>query len=151
MQLTEMEMNVLAVAIDHMYEHLDNLIGELDTFEGERNNLKRIEAVKALSLKLQSKVKTYYIKQVQIKYDHFQIIYMNKKNNDMYLTLFQRLKPEFKQKLEDYKSDYPYTHESIMKSFNTEFFFVNVRYGTADEACEACGVTYFGDLFEESK
>ena len=55
-------MNVLAVAIDHMYEHLDNLIGELDTFEGERNNLKRIEAVKALSLKLQSKVKTYYIK-----------------------------------------------------------------------------------------
>tara|TARA_B110000093_G_scaffold162503_1_gene184596 strand:+ start:305 stop:493 length:189 start_codon:yes stop_codon:yes gene_type:complete len=62
MQLTEMEMNVLAVAIDHMYEHLDNLIGELDTFEGERNNLKRIEAVKALSLKLQSKVKTYYIK-----------------------------------------------------------------------------------------
>ena len=41
--------------------------------------------------------------------------------------------------------------ESIMKSFNTEFFFVNVRYGTADEACEACGVTYFGDLFEESK
>ena len=62
MQLTEIEMNVLAVAIDHMYEHLDNLIGELDTFEGERNNLKRIEAVKALSLKLQSKVKTYYIK-----------------------------------------------------------------------------------------
>tara|TARA_R110002049_G_scaffold308474_1_gene512618 strand:+ start:113 stop:301 length:189 start_codon:yes stop_codon:yes gene_type:complete len=62
MQLTEMEMNVLAVAIDHMYEHLDNLIGELETFEGERNNLKRIEAVKALSLKLQSKVKTYYIK-----------------------------------------------------------------------------------------
>ena len=76
---------------------------------------------------------------------------MNKKNNDMYLTLFQRLKPEFKQKLEDYKSDYPYTHESIMKSFNTEFFFVNVRYGTADDACEACGVKYFGDLFEESK
>ena len=62
MQLTEIEMNVLAVAIDHMYEHLDNLIGELDTFEQERNNLKRIEAVKALSLKLQSKVKTYYIK-----------------------------------------------------------------------------------------
>ena len=55
-------MNVLAVAIDHMYEHLDNLIGELDTFEQERNNLKRIEAVKSLSLKLQSKVKTYYIK-----------------------------------------------------------------------------------------
>tara|TARA_B110000046_G_scaffold25531_1_gene25173 strand:+ start:2500 stop:2688 length:189 start_codon:yes stop_codon:yes gene_type:complete len=62
MQLTEMEMNVLAVAIDHMYEHLDNLIGELDTFEGERNNLKRIEAVKSLSVKLQNKVKTYYIK-----------------------------------------------------------------------------------------
>jgi len=74
---------------------------------------------------------------------------MNKKNNDMHLTLFQRLKPEFKQKLEDYKSDYPYTHENIMKSFNTEFFFVNVTYGVAVEACTACGVTCFGDLFEE--
>ena len=39
---------------------------------------------------------------------------MNKKNNNMHLTLFQRLKPEFKQKLKDYAPKYPYTHESIM-------------------------------------
>jgi len=62
MQLTEIEMNVLAVAIDHMYEHLDNLAGRLGTFEQEKDNLKRIEAVKTLSVKLQGKVKTYYIK-----------------------------------------------------------------------------------------
>lgn len=62
MQLTEMEMNVLAVAIDHMHEHLDALTGELDTFEQERDNIKRIEAVKSLSVKVQNKVKTYYIK-----------------------------------------------------------------------------------------
>ena len=69
----------------------------------------------------------------------------------MHLTLFQRLKPEFKQKLKDYAPKYPYTHENIMESFNTEFFFVNVTYGVADDACTACGVAYFGDLFEESK
>ena len=76
---------------------------------------------------------------------------MNKKNNDMHLTLFQRLKPEFKQKLKDYAPKHPYTHESIMESFNTEFLYVNVTFGIAAEACMACGVTYFGDLFEELK
>jgi|TARA_B110000967_G_scaffold167376_1_gene175865 hypothetical protein len=62
MQLTEMEMNVLAVAIDHMHEHLDALTGTFEIFDQERDNIKRIEAVKSLSVKVQNKVKTYYIK-----------------------------------------------------------------------------------------
>lgn len=62
MTLSETEMNVLAVAINHMREHLDSLVGEFETFEEEKQNLKRIEAVKSLSCKLQSRVKTYYIK-----------------------------------------------------------------------------------------
>jgi hypothetical protein len=36
------------VALDHMYEHLDDLVGELDTFEEENANLKRIDAVNSL-------------------------------------------------------------------------------------------------------
>ena len=46
--LTRREHNVLMVALDHMYEHLDDLVGELDTFEEENANLKRIDAVNSL-------------------------------------------------------------------------------------------------------
>ena len=46
--LTNTEYNVLAVALDHMYEHLDDLIGNLDTFEEESTNLKRLGDVQSL-------------------------------------------------------------------------------------------------------
>ena len=46
---TNIEHNVLMVALDHMYEHLDDLVGDLETFEEENINLKRKDAV--LSLK----------------------------------------------------------------------------------------------------
>ena len=46
--LTNTEHSVLAVALDHMYEHLDDLVGELDTHEEENINLKRKDAVKSL-------------------------------------------------------------------------------------------------------
>ena len=46
--LTNTEHNVLMVALDHMYEHLDDLVGDLETFEEENTNLKRIDAVKSL-------------------------------------------------------------------------------------------------------
>ena len=46
--MTNTEHNVLMVALDHMYEHLDNLVGELETFEEENTNLKRIDAVNSL-------------------------------------------------------------------------------------------------------
>ena len=46
--LTSTEHNVLMVALDHMYEHLDDLVGELDTFEEENINLKRIVDVQSL-------------------------------------------------------------------------------------------------------
>ena len=46
--MTNTEHNVLMVALDHMYEHLENLVGELETFEEENTNLKRIDAVNSL-------------------------------------------------------------------------------------------------------
>ena len=46
--LTNTEHNVLMVALDHMYEHLDDLVGDLETFEEENTNLKRIDAVNSL-------------------------------------------------------------------------------------------------------
>jgi hypothetical protein len=46
--LTNTEYNVLAVALDHMYEHLSDLKGDLYYSEEENTNLKRIDAVKSL-------------------------------------------------------------------------------------------------------
>ena len=46
--LTNTEYNVLAVALDHMYEHLDDLVGDRETFEEESTNIKRIDAVNSL-------------------------------------------------------------------------------------------------------
>ena len=46
---TNTEYNVLAVALDHMYEHLGDLVGDLDNSEEENINLSRI--VDVLSLK----------------------------------------------------------------------------------------------------
>jgi hypothetical protein len=46
---TNTEYNVLAVALDHMYEHLNDLKGDLDNSEEEKINLSRIDDV--LSLK----------------------------------------------------------------------------------------------------
>ena len=46
--LTTTEHNVLAVALDHMHEHLNDLVGDLETFEEENTNLKRIDAVNSL-------------------------------------------------------------------------------------------------------
>ncbi len=47
--LTNTEYNVLAVALDHMYEHLSDLVGDPDNYEEEKINISRIDAV--LSLK----------------------------------------------------------------------------------------------------
>ena len=49
LNLTNTEYNVLAVALDHMYEHLSDLVGDPDDLEEEEINLSRIEDV--LSLK----------------------------------------------------------------------------------------------------
>ena len=46
--LTNTEYNVLAVALDHMYEHLGDLEGDLDNPEEEKFNLSRIDAVVSL-------------------------------------------------------------------------------------------------------
>tara|TARA_B110000037_G_scaffold215702_1_gene273522 strand:- start:1831 stop:2175 length:345 start_codon:yes stop_codon:yes gene_type:complete len=46
--LTNTEHNVLMVALDHMYEHLSDLVDDLDNSEEENTNLKRIDAVNSL-------------------------------------------------------------------------------------------------------
>jgi len=50
MTITNIEMNVLAVALDHMEEHLQDLISENDFIEDHLQE--RLEACKSLQTKL---------------------------------------------------------------------------------------------------
>jgi len=50
MTITNIEMNVLAVALDHMKEHLQDLISENDFIEDHLQE--RLEACKSLQTKL---------------------------------------------------------------------------------------------------
>jgi len=46
--LTNTEHNVLRVALDHMYEHLNDLRGDLDDYDDEITNINRLKDVKSL-------------------------------------------------------------------------------------------------------
>lgn len=46
--LTSTEHNVLMVALDHMFEHLDDMRGDFDDYDDEITNIKRIADVRSL-------------------------------------------------------------------------------------------------------
>jgi hypothetical protein len=46
--LTNTEHNVLKVALDHMYEHLNDMRGDLDDYDDEITNINRLKDVKSL-------------------------------------------------------------------------------------------------------
>lgn len=46
--LTNTEHNVLMIALDHMFEHLDDMRGDLDDHDDEITNIKRIADVRSL-------------------------------------------------------------------------------------------------------
>ncbi len=46
--LTNTEHNVLKVALDHMYEHLNDMRGDLDDHDDEVTNINRLKDVKSL-------------------------------------------------------------------------------------------------------
>jgi hypothetical protein len=46
--LTNTEHNVLRVALDHMYEHLNDMRGDLDDHDDEVTNINRLKDVESL-------------------------------------------------------------------------------------------------------
>ena len=46
--LTNTEHNVLKVALDHMYEHLNDMRGDLDDYDNEVTNINRLKDVESL-------------------------------------------------------------------------------------------------------
>jgi hypothetical protein len=63
------------------------------------------------------------------------------------LTLWVRLKPEYKQLLKKDFADRPYSHECIVEVLHTEFFFTEVKYGIVHDIMCACNLAFFGDAF----
>ena len=67
----------------------------------------------------------------------------------MRLTLYDRLKPEHKQKIAEQYADLPFSHREIVEALSSEYFYTNVRYGTAADVSFICGIKFFGDVFIE--
>ena len=65
------------------------------------------------------------------------------------LTLYERLKPEHKQKLSKHYSDYPFIHSEIVETLTNELFFTDVRYGIAQDVSFVCNINFFGDAFTD--
>ena len=62
-------------------------------------------------------------------------------------TLYQRLKPEYKQLLKKDFADRPFSHTCIVEALSTELFFTEVKYGIVHDVMSACNLQFFGDAF----
>ena len=67
----------------------------------------------------------------------------------MKLTLYDRLKPEHKQKIAEQYADLPFSHREIVEALSSEYFYTNVKYGIAADVAFICKIKFFGDVFSE--
>ena len=67
------------------------------------------------------------------------------------LNLWKRLKPEYKQAIEEENKDYPYKTEEIKEELTSKDFFTEVRYGIAFHVMSPNKLNFFGDAFNSSK
>mgnify|MGYP003634538066 CR=1 FL=1 len=67
----------------------------------------------------------------------------------MRLSLYERLKPEHKQKLTKHYANYKFQHKEIVEVLSNEYFFTQVRYGIAVDIEFVCNIKFFGDAFNE--
>lgn len=67
----------------------------------------------------------------------------------MRLSLYERLKPEHKQKLSEHYAEHKFSHREIVEVLSNEYFFTEVRYGIASDVEFVCNLNFFGDAFNE--
>ena len=67
----------------------------------------------------------------------------------MKLSLYDRLKPEHKQKLLEYHTDLPFSHNEIVQVLSNEYYFTEVRFGIAADVSFICKINFFGNAFDE--
>ena len=63
------------------------------------------------------------------------------------LTLWERLKPKYKEAINNKFNDYPHSHEAIVELLNETNFFTAIPYGVAFDIMSACNLSFFGDAF----
>lgn len=68
-------------------------------------------------------------------------------------NLYERLKPEYKAKLDEIKDKYPNTYEDIDYKLKTNRFYTELTIGLVGSICSLIGLTFtlsnFIDLFDE--
>lgn len=65
-------------------------------------------------------------------------------------TLFERLKPEFREQLESQLERYPSSIGKIIDELKENYFYVDIKYGTVLETGLFISGT-FEDMFEDAK
>jgi hypothetical protein len=65
------------------------------------------------------------------------------------LTLYERLKPEHRDRLNAYYTQFPSIHKEMTEVLSSEYFFTNIRYGMASDIEWTCELSYLGDAFND--
>jgi len=63
------------------------------------------------------------------------------------MSLYKRLMPESKAAIKEYGERYPHTAGMIIAELKSEEYFVNIRYGTANDVERICNIDFLGDAF----
>jgi hypothetical protein len=64
------------------------------------------------------------------------------------LTLWARLKPEYKSLLAKDFADRPFSHRNILETLESEYYFTEIKYGIVHDILDSCNLVFFGDAFE---
>ena len=67
------------------------------------------------------------------------------------LNLWQRLKPEFKDKFNKEYKEKSYLRDRAKQELKTTFYFTEVTYGTAYDIMSCNDLSFFGDAFNPNK
>ena len=67
----------------------------------------------------------------------------------MRLSLYDRLKPEYKQKIANRYANLPFGHQAIIEALSNEYYFTEIKYGIASEITSSCELNFFGDVFNK--
>ena len=68
-----------------------------------------------------------------------------------YKTLWQRLKPEHKQEIKDFKNEYKISGSELIASLKKNHFWVDLRYQDGMSIAKICKTSFLGDLFIKNK
>ena len=66
------------------------------------------------------------------------------------LTLWARLKPEYKKLIAKDFADRPHSHSCIVEALDSEYYFTEIRYGIVHDVLDSCRLNFFGDAFNSS-